>query len=104
MGIVSRRPSIGTAASWFDGFVQVRDSTTRCGARTRWCPIDWARGAVFETSEPGSDDECRARHKRAAAVAGVALQDSAERQRPRLGHELSHHMGRRGGGQGRSVP
>jgi hypothetical protein len=67
-------------------------------------PIDWARDVVLETSEPDSDDECHARHKRRAAMVSVALQDRADGWRLLLGHELSHHMGGRGGGQGRSVP
>jgi len=69
-----------------------------------WRPTDRARDAVFLTSEPGSDKERGARRKRAAAMVGVALQDSANRCRPRLGHELLHHIGGPGGGQGRSVP
>ena len=70
----------------------------------RWRTINRGRDAVFEASEPGNNKERRARRKRATAMAGVALQDSADRSRPRLGHELSHHMGGRGGGYGRSVP
>ncbi len=35
MGIVWRSPSIGTAASWLGGLVQVRDLVTRGGARMR---------------------------------------------------------------------
>ena len=104
MGIVSRRPSIGTAASWFDGFAQVREPMTRDGTRMRRRPIDWARDVVLETSEPGSDEKHRARHKQRAAMAGVALQDRADGWRLLLGHELSHHIGGRGGGRGRSVP
>ncbi len=75
MGIVSRSPSIGTTASWFDGLVQVRDPMTWGGARMRSHPIEWARDAGFETGELDSDGEHRARHKRAAAMARVALQD-----------------------------
>jgi hypothetical protein len=75
MGIVSLGPWIGTAASWFDGLVPVRDLVTRVGARTGWRPIDRARDVVFGTSEPGSDKERRAGHKRAAATVGVAFQD-----------------------------
>ena len=75
MGIVSRRPLIGTAASWSDGLAQVRDPMTRGGAWMRWRPTDRARDAVFQTSEPGNDKERCARHKRAAAMAGVAFQD-----------------------------
>jgi len=41
----------------------------------RWRPTDRARDAVFLTSEPGNDKERCARHKRAAAMAGVAFQD-----------------------------
>jgi len=41
----------------------------------RWRPTDRARDAVFQTSEPGNDKERHARHKRAAAMAGVAFQD-----------------------------
>jgi len=41
----------------------------------RWHPTDRARDAVSEINELGSDEECRARHKRAAAMAGVAFQD-----------------------------
>ncbi len=104
MGIVSRGPSIGTAASWFGGLTQMRDPMTRGGARMYWRPIDRARDAVSETSELGSDGERRARHDRAAAMVGVALFDSAKGFWPRLGHELSHHIGGRGGGQSRSVP
>jgi len=36
MGIVSRSPSIGTTASWFDGLLQVRDPMTWGGARMRY--------------------------------------------------------------------
>jgi len=79
MGIVSRSPLIGTAASWFGRLVQVRDRMTRGGAWMRWRPTDRVRDAVFLTSEPGSDKEHRARHKRAAAMAGVALQGRADR-------------------------
>ncbi len=75
MGIVSRRPLIGTAASWSDGLAQVRDPMTRGCARMRWCATDRARDAVFEISELGNDKERHARHKRAAAMAGVAFQD-----------------------------
>ena len=104
MGIVSRCPLIGIAASWCDGLAQVQDPMTRGCARMRWRPTDRARDAVFQTSEPGNDKERHGRHKEAAAMAGVALQNSADGSRPRLGHELSHHIGGRGGGQGRSVP
>jgi len=79
MRIVSRRPLIGTAASWSDGLAQVRDPMTRGGARMRWRPTDRARDAVFQTSEPGNDKEHHARHKRFAAMAGVAFQDRADR-------------------------
>ncbi len=78
MGIVSRRPSIGTAVSWFDGFAQVRGLVTRGGARMRSHPIEWARGAGFESGELDSDGEHRARHKRAATMVGVALQGRAD--------------------------
>ncbi len=104
MGIVSRRSLIGTAASWFEDLVQAQTSMTWGGAWMRLHPTEWARGVGFETGGLDCDGEHRARHKRAAAVAGVALQNSADGQRPRLGHELSHHIGGRGGGQGRSVP
>ena len=77
---------------------------TRGGARVRWRPTDRARDAGFEISKLGSDEKRRARHKVVAAIVGVALQDSADRWQPRLGHELSHHIGGRGGGHGRSVP
>jgi len=70
----------------------------------RWRLTDRARDAVFQTSELGSDEERRARHKVVAAIVGVALQDRADGSRPRVGHELSHHIGERGGGQGRIVP
>jgi hypothetical protein len=39
-----------------------------------------------------------------AAIADVALPDGAKGWRSRLGHELSHHVGGRGGGQGCNVP
>jgi len=41
----------------------------------RWRPTDRARDAVFEISELGNDKERHARHKRAAAMAGIAFQD-----------------------------
>ncbi len=104
MGIVWRSPSIGTAASLFDGLVQVRDPMARGGVRMHWRSIDRVRDAVFETSELSGGEERRARHKVVAAMVGVALQDRADGWRPRLGHELSHHIGGRGGGQGRNVP
>ncbi len=104
MGIVSGGPSIGTAASWFHGFAQAWELLARGGARMCWRPIDRARDAVFENSKAGSDDERRARQKRIAAIVGVALRDRADGSRPRVGHELSHHIGGRGGGHGRSLP
>ena len=77
MGIVLRRPLIGTAASWFNGLAQVRDPMTRGDAWMRWRTTDRARDAIFDTSELGSDKQRRARHKLVAAMADVALQDSA---------------------------
>jgi len=41
----------------------------------RWRSTDRARDAVSEISEPGNDKERCVRHKRAAAMAGVAFQD-----------------------------
>jgi len=38
------------------------------------------------------------------AVGGVAGQDGADSKRRSLVHELSHHMGGRGGGQGGRMP
>jgi hypothetical protein len=73
MGIVSRRTLIEIAASWFDGVVQVRGSVTWGGARVRQHPIEWARDAGLRLVTFDSDGEHRARHKRAAAMAGVAL-------------------------------
>ncbi len=104
MGIVSRSPSIGTDAGWLDGFAQMQDPMAQGCARILWRPIDRARDAVFGLSDLVSNIECLAWHKVVTAIVGVALQDRADEWRPRLGHELSHHIGGRGGGQGRSVP
>jgi hypothetical protein len=70
----------------------------------RWRPIDRAREAVFQTNELGNDGKCRLRHELLAADFGVASRDGPNGWRQRLGHELSHHIGGRGGGQGGSVP
>ncbi len=75
MGIVSRRPLIGTAASWSDRLAQVWDPMTGGCARMRWRPTDRVRDAVSEISELSSDEKRRARHKVVAAIVGVALQD-----------------------------
>ena len=54
MGIVSRGPSIGSAAGWFHGMARGRKLLARGGARMRWRPIDQARDSVVQ----GSDGWC----------------------------------------------
>jgi hypothetical protein len=70
----------------------------------RWRPIDRAREANFQTSELGNDRNRRPGHELLAAVFGVASRDESNGWPQRLDHELSHHIGGRGGGRGCSVP
>jgi len=85
MGIVWRSPSIRTAASLFDGLVQVRDPAARGGIRMRWRSIDRVRDAVFENSEAGGGGEHSSRQKRVVAHCQRCLSGQSGREAAEAG-------------------
>jgi hypothetical protein len=107
MGFVWRGPSIMTVASRPEGFAQIGQvghSVRRRGILMCWGPTDHPREAACETCEPGNNGESRERPAVLAAIVDVALRKGAKGWRQRLCHELSHHIGGRGGGHGDSLP
>ena len=104
MGLASLSPSVGAAVDWCDQPARMQHSTRRLGARMLRRPVNRLGEAIFGHHGRDDDEARRTRRELVAAISSVALRDGANSWRSRLGHELSHHIGGRGGGQGCNVP
>jgi len=104
MGFAQRVPWTGTVACRRDEVPRMQDCMARNGSRTMQHAIDRQHNAVFEINALDDGEEYSARHELVAAASGVALLSSAAGWHRRLGHEVSRHMGWRGGGHGCSLP
>jgi hypothetical protein len=76
-------------------------ATSCCRGRWRW--MDRVRGSVCRARHVLCGEQCGARHTLVGAVFGGAWQDRAGGGRRAPVHELSHHIGGRGGGCGRRM-
>ena len=103
MGFALAGLSIGTAVGRSERPAWIRRSTRPVGARVDWRPVDRPETGLLPPALVAAVYKRGARRKLVAAIADVALHYSGNGWRLRLGHEVSHHIGGRGGGQGRNV-
>ena len=66
--------------------------------------MEWQIGAVGKLHRLAGDDPGEAGHALVGAAVAVACQDWADEEGRVTGHELSHHIGGRGGGCGLRTP